>query len=70
MLILTRKQDQVIQVGNDIVIRVIHTGRGGVKLGIDAPHDVRILRGELAPHEAAAVDTTEHALAVSGFMQH
>jgi carbon storage regulator CsrA len=47
MLILTRKRDGVIHVGQDIVIRVIQTGKGSVKLGIEAPGHVQILRGEL-----------------------
>jgi len=47
MLVLTRKQSQLIQIGDNIVIKVIRTGPGTVKLGIDAPHDVRVMRGEL-----------------------
>lgn len=49
MLVLTRKQAETIQIGDRITIKVIATGRGKVKLGIDAPADVRVLRGELAP---------------------
>ncbi|MEZ6064852.1 MAG: carbon storage regulator [Planctomycetaceae bacterium] len=45
MLVLTRKMDEMIQIGDSIVIKVISTGRGKVKLGIDAPKDVRVLRG-------------------------
>ena len=37
MLVLTRKKNEMIQIGNDIVIKVISTGRGKVKLGIEAP---------------------------------
>ncbi|MFH5802593.1 carbon storage regulator [Alienimonas sp. DA493] len=48
MLVLTRKSDEAIRIGEDIVIKVIRTGKGTVKLGIEAPGDVRILRGELA----------------------
>lgn len=48
MLVLTRKQAETIQIGDDIIIKVIQTGRGAIKLGIDAPTDVRILRGEVA----------------------
>jgi carbon storage regulator len=48
MLVLTRKQAETIQIGEDIVIKVIATGRGKVKLGIEAPASVRVLRGELA----------------------
>ena len=47
MLVLTRKRTESIKIGNDIVIKVIHTGTGTVKLGIDAPAQVKILRGEL-----------------------
>ena len=47
MLVLTRKQNEEIQIGHDIVIKVISTGRGKVKLGIEAPADVKVLRGEL-----------------------
>ncbi|TWT58372.1 hypothetical protein KOR42_17460 [Thalassoglobus neptunius] len=47
MLVLTRKKNETIQIGDDIVIKVISTGRGKVKIGIDAPAHVRVLRGEL-----------------------
>jgi len=47
MLVLTRKKSQLIQIGDNIVIKVIRTGPGTVKLGIDAPSDVRVMRGEL-----------------------
>ena len=47
MLVLTRKKNEVIQIGQQIVIKVISTGRGKVKLGIDAPANVRVLRAEL-----------------------
>lgn len=47
MLVLTRKQGETIQIGDSIVIKVISTSRGKVKIGIDAPGTVRVLRGEL-----------------------
>jgi carbon storage regulator len=65
MLVLTRKMDEMIQIGDSIVIKVIATGRGKVKLGIEAPSSVRVLRGELSPlaqqfaRPAKARDTTE-----------
>ncbi|MBI1344800.1 carbon storage regulator [bacterium] len=49
MLVLTRKRDGVIRIGNDIVIRVIRTGKSSVKIGVEAPSDVRVVRGELGP---------------------
>ena len=47
MLVLTRKRMEAIRIGQDIVIKVIHTGKGTVKLGIEAPPHVRVLRSEL-----------------------
>ena len=51
MLVLTRKRDEFIKIGSDIVIRVMKTGKGSVKIGIEAPGSVRILRGEIATVE-------------------
>ncbi len=47
MLVLTRKQSEMIQIGDDIVIKVIRTGKSTVKIGIEAPANVRVLRAEL-----------------------
>lgn len=47
MLVLMRKKSEMIQIGEDIVIKVIQTGPGTVKLGIQAPKNVRVLRAEL-----------------------
>ncbi len=51
MLVLTRKVSEEIKIGNDIVIKVIQTGKGTIKLGIEAPRHIRVLRGELTPFE-------------------
>ncbi len=55
MLVLTRKAAETIQIGDSIVIKVIKTGRGTVKIGIDAPDAVRVVRGELLEAAASAV---------------
>ena len=47
MLVLTRKINETIQIGDNIVIKVISSGRGKCKIGIEAPNNVRVLRGEL-----------------------
>ena len=47
MLILTRKLDEEIIIGDDIRIRVVGIENGKVKLGIDAPEEMGIIRGEL-----------------------
>jgi len=63
MLVLTRKKNEVIQIGQQIVIKVISTGRGKVKLGIDAPANIRVLRAELAKLVEAAAPAVETQLA-------
>lgn len=47
MLVLTRKCSEMIRIGDDIVVKVIKTGKSTVKIGVEAPNDVRVLRAEL-----------------------
>ena len=54
MLVLTRKRSEMIRIGDDIVIKVIKTGRTTVKIGIDAPEHVRVLRAELCSEDSSA----------------
>ena len=46
MLILSRKLDEEIFI-EDIVIKVVDISKNSVKLGIQAPKEIPILRGEL-----------------------
>lgn len=50
MLVLTRSAKETIIIGDNIVIKVIKTRNGSVKLGIEAPLDVPVRRGELPPN--------------------
>ncbi|MGI6711726.1 MAG: carbon storage regulator CsrA [Bacillota bacterium] len=47
MLVLTRKRDQVVVIGDSIVVKIIDIGGDTVKIGIDAPKDVSIHRLEV-----------------------
>jgi carbon storage regulator len=47
MLILGRKDGEKIHIGNDITISIENITKGMVKIGITAPKDIVILRGEL-----------------------
>jgi carbon storage regulator len=47
MLVLSRKIGESISIGDNINIKVVSIEKGSVKLGIDAPKNVIILREEL-----------------------
>jgi carbon storage regulator len=47
MLILGRKVGDSILIGDNIKVVVLANDRGGVRIGIEAPSDVTILRGEI-----------------------
>ena len=47
MLVLTRKVNEGIHIGDKVFVRVVEIGRGTVRLGIDAPGDVPIHRQEI-----------------------
>lgn len=51
MLVLSRKEAQKIRLGDDIVITILKMGGDKVRLGIDAPRDMLVLRDELEPFE-------------------
>lgn len=67
MLVLSRKETERIRLGKSIVVTVVRVSGDKVRLGIEAPPDVLVLREELEPHEqpragrgkpvAAAVET-------------
>jgi carbon storage regulator len=48
MLILTRKDGETIKIGNDIRVTVVSINGTQVRIGIEAPKSVTILRKELA----------------------
>jgi len=47
MLILTRKVGESIVIANDIIVKVIETGKNSIRIGIDAPREISVLRQEL-----------------------
>ena len=47
MLVLSRREGQRIVIGPDIVITIVTTGPNTVRIGIDAPKEIEILRAEL-----------------------
>lgn len=51
MLVLTRKQGEKIRIGKDVTITVIRMKGKAIRLGIEAPHHLSVLRGELCDRE-------------------
>lgn len=54
MLVLSRRENERIKLGDAIVVTVVRVSGDRVRLGIEAPTDVLILRGELEPHQSRA----------------
>jgi carbon storage regulator CsrA len=54
MLVLTRKRDEQIQIGKDVTITIVRLHGNMVRIGIEAPRDVRVRRAELPPLTRAA----------------
>ncbi len=47
MLILTRRPNQALLIGSDVIVTVLEVDGHRVRLGIAAPRDIPILRDEL-----------------------
>ena len=49
MLVLSRRESERIRLGDSIVVTVVRVTGDRVRIGIEAPSDVRVLREELDP---------------------
>ena len=57
MLVLSRKESEKIMLGDSIVLTIVRVSGDRVRLGIEAPSDMLILRKELDPSETGQVKT-------------
>ena len=53
VLVLARKRSETIRIGADIVLTLVDVRGSIARIGIDAPKDILILRGELEPRDRA-----------------
>lgn len=53
MLVLTRKLMEKLYIGDDICVTVVRVEGGQVRLGVDAPRSVPVVRGELRARDNA-----------------
>ena len=55
MLVLSRKQNERIRVGESVVVTIVRVSGDKVRIGIEAPPNVRVLRDELDDESLGAV---------------
>ncbi len=60
MLVLTRKVQERIQIGEQITITVVRVQGQAVRIGIDAPQEIPIRRAELALQQPSVVPSPQH----------
>ena len=61
MLVLSRKVGERILIGEKISVTIVKIGHGGVRIGVDAPPELAVVREELAQQ----LERAERALANS-----
>ena len=59
MLVLSRKVGERILIGDKVAITVVKIGHGGVRLGVEAPPELAVVREELAEE----IERAERAMA-------
>lgn len=62
MLVLSRKQGERILIGNDIVLTVVKIDRNYIRIGIEAPESVGVLREELMHRSEARPGSSNSAV--------
>ncbi len=66
MLVLSRKVNQKIQINDHITVTILKTRGTSVRIGIEAPRDVRIVRAELPPLADRVVERMPASRALKG----
>lgn len=67
MLILSRKIDEKIKIGDEITLTIIEVKGDQVKIGVEAPKNVKVFRQEVfeaiqKENKVAALDISEESL--------
>ena len=61
MLVLTRKPGERLMIGDNIVLTVVEVKGDNIRIGIDAPREVKVYRGEI--YDAIVAENRQAALA-------
>lgn len=59
MLVLTRRINQSIMIGDDVEVKILGVSGEKVRIGISAPHDVPVFRNEVLERMTAEGPTGE-----------
>ena len=62
MLVLTRKPGERLVIGDNIVVTVVDVKGDNIRIGIDAPREVKVFRGEI--YDAIVAENRQAALNV------
>ncbi len=65
MLVLSRRERERVRLGNSIVVTIVRVSGDKVRLGIEAPPDVLVLRDELEARDLPAAGQTAETNAPS-----
>jgi carbon storage regulator len=57
MLVLSRKESERIRLGDSIIVTIVRVSGDKVRIGVEAPSNVLVLRDELKPHSPAESPT-------------
>ncbi len=63
MLVLSRKENERIRLGDSIVVTIVRVAGDKVRLGIQAPPNVLVLRDELETFPVSTLPTSEPSAA-------
>lgn len=61
MLVLTRKLQQQIKIGEQITVTILRVKGSTVRVGVQAPREVRVVRGELPKEQAETEQAVEES---------
>ena len=59
MLVLSRKKGEAIQIADNVRISIVEIRGGRVRLSIEAPRSVRVVRSELVDGDPASFETED-----------
>jgi carbon storage regulator len=66
MLVLTRREGEWISVGDDVVVRVLAVKGDQVQIGIEAPREIAVHRGEIREQILAEMEAARASAAAPG----